>query len=100
MRGRQMAAGGMARKAEARGIGPPLPGMGCQEIDRPADLVDDGAHTYLGRERIFDKRHVVAVRERAGGDMGELFLGKTLPIAPVDESQGRRPDVRARDPVY
>src|SRR5580692_10461607 len=74
--------------------------MSRQEIDRPANLTDDSAHTRLGRYRIFDKRHVEAVRERTGSNMGEVLLGQALPIASVNECNGRCSSVRAGDPVY
>src|SRR5271156_2991105 len=96
----QMASSGMARKAETRRIGSPFFEMGRQEIDRLTNLADDSANACLGCERIFDKRHVVAVRERAGGNMGKLLLGQTLPVTPVNVGKGRRTGAGAGNPVY
>src|SRR5580698_432573 len=95
-----MAASRMARKAEARRIGAPFLEMGHQVIDRLTNLADDNADACLGCERIFDKRHVKAVRKGAGGNMGKLLLRQTLPVAPVNVGKGGRADARAGDPVY
>src|ERR1700761_5905788 len=97
---RQISAGGMTHEAETRGIGSPFLEMRHQEIDRTGDFADDGANLCLRSERVFNKRHVEATRERAGGNMRELLLGQTLPIAPMDESQGRHPDAWVGDPVH
>src|ERR1700679_1189909 len=100
MPGRQMAASGMARKAETRRIGSPFLKMGHQEIDRLTNLADDSANACLGCERIFDKRYIEAVRKRTGGNMGKLLLGQALPVTSVEVGNGRRTDARAGDPVY
>src|ERR1700678_3825983 len=100
MPGRQMAASGMARKAETRRIGSPFLKMGNQEIDRLTNLADDSANTCLGCERIFDTRDVEAVREWPGGNMGNLLLGQALPVTPVNVGNGRRTDPRAGNPIY
>ncbi len=96
----QMAAGGMARKTETRGISSPFFEMGHQEIDCLTNLADDSANACLRCEGIFDKRHVDAVREWAGGNMGKLLLRQALPITPENVGKGRRAGARAGNPVY
>src|ERR1700744_2606028 len=100
MPSRQMAASGMAGKAETRGISSPFFEMGNQEIDCLTNLADDSANACFRCERIFDERHVEAVCEGAGGNLGKLLLGEALPITPVNVGKGRRPDARAGNPVY
>src|ERR1700744_420922 len=95
----RMTAGRMSHKAETRGIGAPFLEMSHHEIDRLTNLANDSANACLGCERIFDKRHVEAVRKRAGGNMGKLLLGQALPVAPVNVDKGGRADARAGDPV-
>src|ERR1700722_2724766 len=90
----EMAASGMARKAETRGIRSPFFEMGHQEIDCLSNLADNSANACFGCERIFDERDVEAVRERAGGNKGKLFLGQALPVTPMNVGNGWRTEAR------
>src|SRR5581483_1490232 len=87
---RQMSAGRPARRDEALAVAAECGQFARKKIDAGMDLGDDLIQRGIGRERIADQRDIDAVAERALGKHREVFLGAVLPIAAVDEQQGRR----------
>ncbi len=94
-----MAARRPAGGEDAVRIAPPIRKIIVQPGGGGSGLDDDIVHPRLGGEGIASHRDADAVRESTLGNKGKSFPGVALPIAAMEEQQGRSAAVTGGEEV-